>query len=110
MGEVVRAKTSTGDWCKPTAELPNSELATLLHRARRETPAVIVDKPPVADPPPRERRPRVALQRLTSRFAKLTAPRPVAYPVAPTSYAWVWPGAIALAAAITVALAIVRPF
>jgi hypothetical protein len=159
--DVVRAKTATGDWCKPTAELPNHDLAQLLHRARRESDvivlgeadrkavpeltdawfqdsepvttdeaAVIVDRPPVADPAPRVpsppvlpaarhdelsvrprgRYPREAIKRITDRLVKLTAPHPVVYPVAPTSYAWVWPAVVAVVSAITIGVAVVRPF
>lgn len=157
MTEVVRAKTATGDWCKPTAELSNQDLAQLLDRTRlpsREQavivlgeadrkavpeladpwfvdsgpveaePAVIVDRPPVADPPPapklavvaapvaaaREPRPRTAIQRLTKRLARLTMPRPVVYPIAPSSHAWVWPVMVAVVAAIAVVVAFAQPF
>ena len=183
MTEIVRAKTATGDWCKPTAELPNQELAQLLNRTRLESreqavivlgeadrkavpqlsdpwfidsgpvevepaesaePAVIVDRPPVADPPPvptprvpvplvvappkvaspkvappvvpapvaatREPKPRTAIQRLTRRLARLTVPRPVVYPTAPSSHAWVLPVIVAVVAAIAVVVAFVQPF
>lgn len=164
MTEIVRAKTATGDWCKPTAELPNQELAQLLNRTRLESreqavivlgeadrkavpelsdpwfvdsgpveaePAVIIDRPPVADPLPlrappkttespplaikiaaatREPKPRTAIQRLTKRLARLTVPRPVVYPIAPSSHAWVWPVIVAVVAAIAVVLAFVQPF
>jgi hypothetical protein len=128
MTDVVRAKTSTGDWCKPTAELPNRDLAQLLHRTRRDSnleTAVIVDRPPAADPAPRPRfrtaelnedptrtarRPRMALERLTDRLVRLTVPRSFAYPTAPASYTWVWPAVVAVMAAAVVAVAIMRPF
>lgn len=178
MTEIARAKTATGDWCKPTAELPNQELAQLLNRTRLDSreqavivlgeadrkavpqlsdpwfidsgpvevepaesaePAVIVDRPPVADPPPvptppvpvplvvapprvappvvpapvaatRESKPRTAIQRLTKRLARLTMPRPVVYPIAPSSHAWVWPVIVAVVAAIAVVVAFVQPF
>jgi hypothetical protein len=179
MTEIVRAKTATGDWCKPTAELPNQELAQLLNRTRLESreqavivlgeadrkavpqlsdpwfidsgpvevgpvevepvevdaveaePAVIIDRPPVADPPPpvvgppvvasplvappvvapfREPKPRTAIQRLTKRLARLTMPRPVVYPIAPSSHAWVLPFIVAVVAAIAVVVAFVQPF
>jgi hypothetical protein len=158
MTEIARAKTTTGDWCKPTAELPNQELAQLLNRTRLESreqavivlgeadrkavpeladpwfvdsgaieaePAVIVDRPPVADPAPpvvtlhvaapvvatpRDPKPRTAIERLTKRLARLTMPRPVVYPIAPSSHAWVWPVIVAVVAAIAVVVAFVQPF
>jgi hypothetical protein len=127
MTQGGRAKTSTGDWCKPTKELPNGDLAQLLHRTRNDTSAeaaVIVDRPPPADPAPRARfrtaelntdptrqmrTPRVAIRRLTDGL-RLTKPRQFVYPTAPSSYTWVWPLLVAAVAAVTVALAIVRPF
>lgn len=125
MTDGVRAKTSTGDWCKPTAELPNGDLAQLLHQTRQDSTAMIVDRPPVADPAPRARfrtaelnedptrpskHPRVALQRLTGGLARLTTPRAFVYPTAPSSHTWVWPALIAVVAAAAAAVAIVRPF
>lgn len=130
MGEVVRAKTSTGEWCKPTAELSNRDLAELLPRARRESqPAApvlgdswfqdsgpIVDRPPVSDAIPnvvfkeREPRPRTVMRRLTDRLVRLTEPRPVAYPIAPASHAWVWPVIGVVVAALALVCAFVRPF
>jgi hypothetical protein len=122
---VGRAKTSTGDWCKPTAELPNRDLAQLLNQTRHDSTAMIVDRPPAADPPPRTRfrtaelnadptrasnRPRMAIQRLTDKIARLTAPRNFTYPTAPSSYTWVWPTLIAAVAAGVIAVAIARPF
>ena len=125
MSDGVRAKTSTGDWCKPTTELPNGDLAQLLHQTRQDSTAMIVDRPPEVDPAPSPRfrtaelnedptrsskHPRVALQRLTDGLVALTIPRPFVYPTAPSSYTWVWPALIAVMAAGVIAVAIVRPF
>ena len=109
----------TGEWCAPTAELSNTELGSLIQRARRTTgiptliplddpwfedskPVVIHASKPTDDPPPAahspipaltwsrtERRPRMAIRRITGAIAALA--RPVVYPMAPSSYGWLLP-------------------
>jgi len=109
---------TTGEWCAPTAELSNTELGSLIQRARRTTgipkllalddpwfedsqPILIHAPKPVDDPPPpspaptwREagRRPRMSIRRITGAIAALA--KPVAYPTAPSSYGWVLPALV----------------
>lgn len=109
---------TTGEWCTPTAELSNTELGSLIQRARRTTgiprllalddpwfedsqPILIHAPKPADDPPPPSlapswtsaaRRPRMAIRRISGAIAALA--KPVVYPTAPSSYGWLLPALV----------------